>query len=498
MLLTFKYDSQNRIVERYFKDPENWIRDSIVYLPSNMACSVYSYSNDDEKNRTTHYVYGKNRSEGKLLKETYASGEEPNEDAYNYLLKNGLVILTTGHAWNGSWNGGPNSMSYVYNGRNLTHFFLDTEAQHIEYIEALKSWEKAIYDEKIEYNKSKGIFSGVNNQSYWLLMAPFGEFLPTLHLGENVSKISPFSEGLVFKRDFEKCPAVLVDYKYKLNKEGYPREMVLKVNSKEENLNFARSYSINYQERSEYIPSQIPEVRKPSSKKRLPISLKTPQSEYQYTYDNERRFTSITKIVDNEIVSADTLIYTPNSFKRYSLINNVDSSSNKGMEISFVRDDNKILFDSDDSEIEYTFNETGTLNTIIIKPNDYDPDTSIDPPIIIGYIYDANNNLVDMYLPNSASGDRVNRILQMYEYSTMKYDNMNGIFKHVNKLACFMSLYDLGEELPLYYFIGNNIISMGEGNEIHPNNFFELKYVYDDYDYPISVSKIQVKYQDAE
>lgn len=456
----------------------------IAYI-SDKGFSVYTL---DSKGDTLKYEYryGKRRKTGTFLRE-----KEENDATLDYLIDSaGNVLYTQGRLFDGRNGGeGHNYISYEYNDKNLKQLSLFSKKQQAEFIEAMGEWEQKIFDEDINYDQRMGVFSQVNPESKWLLVKSYEELLPLLHLSNNVTRIYKNDSNKGF-RDFDSYPPVNVTYTYQYNDAKYPQKMELNINNDQ-----FRVFTINYKKANILKPKETPAELSLSNKKLLPKSIKMPEYSILITYDNSNRITSIKKIDERgetpEVMKFDSIIYKKDSY----IVFGKDS-------INYRRVDNKIIIDDADSgTIEYSFTPNGMLSRIVSKPTDYDSLTSIDPPIIIGYIYDQNNNLVDMNLPNNASGDRVNRSLQMIYYDIMKYDKKNGIFKYVNRDSFFL-LYDMSNEIPFFYFMGNNYLGREDGfqddEDLDEDLNDDIRYEYNEYDYPVRMNEqIVIEYIDA-
>lgn len=503
-LLKFRYDRQNRIIERYFENEVSAIKDSIVYKLSERKCVVYSLDKKTHTEKEYTYVYGKKREEGQWLK---AGGTDEQTSDY-FFDSDGYLVTAKGWEWDGSWNGGPCLFSYKYQDGNLTRFSLDSKKQQADFIESMNDWEKQIFDEVITYDTQKGIFSQVNPSSQWLLVNPAGIFYPMLHLNNNALKIER-DEQTPSYRDFDEYPPVEVTYKYKFNKYHYPQNVdIVSVHYQGGKID-QQHFSVSYQDANTVQELEVEKKHIVSDKKLLPKSFFAPGFSKTFTYDNQNRFTSIKEVHGDEVVSHDTIMYYPDrtGYKKYSIIHGTKDnptdyfadgirSDYYAEDVHYKRVGDMIIFgDEDGNKTEFAFTPSGMLSMMKTIDADYDPKTSIDPPVIIGFIYDEKDNLIDMYLPNNASGDRVNRNLQMIEYEKMNYDDMNGIFKHVNR-DCFMILYNQSETLTYYYFMGNNLLSMED--EYNPGEYtIDMSYKYNKYDYPIRMNHLSINYIDA-
>lgn len=477
-ILKFAYDNQNRIVWKYFKDSKRVENDSIVYTPS--GCNVYTLDEDVQK---FDYRYGKSRKTGRTLREM-----SKNDFTFDYKIDSkGKILLTEGRLFDSYY--GENYVIYEYrDDENLDRIRLYPETNKEEFIEALGDWERQIFDEKINYDEWTGIFSQLNPESKWLLRGSFDEFYPILHLTNNPTAIyeSKSLENVV--RNFDNDPATEVFYNYEYNRYGYPQKMQIKINDSQ-----GRDFTILYRKAEKIIPKVITK-QVVSDKKLLPIVMENSDRRFEFTYDDLNRFTSIKSIDRNEIVRYDSIIYGVNSYK---IIDKLMNKTRFDQNYNIV--DNKLISsDLDEEKTEVTFTPTGRVDQFVIETSDY--------PMIIGYVYDENDNLIDMDLPNNASGDRVNRTLQMIEYDKFTYDDKNGIFKYVNKKDCYFILYDLGGIFPYYYFMGNNFLGRenefgkdDEDSEYEDDEDSEetIAYKYNEYDYPSEMSNVQIKYIEA-
>jgi len=213
------------------------------------------------------------------------------------------------------------------------------------------------------------------------------------------------------------------------------------------------------------------------------------------------RFVSI-KTQTEKGIEISSFEYLPNDMgyigitSNYASLEDVESNSPysvDSLKVNILRKEAySIEFKMESQDAIFTFTPSGKILQMKLQPEDYNASTSIDPPVIIGYIYDKNENITDMYLPNSALGDRVNRELQMISYIDLTYDNKKGIFRNVNP-TCFLKLYNVFEIIPYYYFLGNNLIEMAyKKKEDRDKNEADIitkyNYKYNKKGYPIEMS----------
>lgn len=212
-------------------------------------------------------------------------------------------------------------------------------------------------------------------------------------------------------------------------------------------------------------------------KKLLPVEIKGEDYLHTYTYDDLNRFTSIKRISDNEVTKHDTIIYLPEGkgLKRYSIIKSTSEPVNDN-DIYYVRYEKKgdtILVDDGLGIITVSLSPSGLVRSMKIEYS--------AASFTINYIYDKNDNLLNMSLSGNSLPMPIN-----------KFDNKNGIFKYVNRRECFLILYDDGDEFPYKGYLENNFVSTeSEDNPV------QVKYEYNEYGYPIMKDGVSIKYIEA-
>lgn len=478
--IRYGYDLQNRITSITKEDGGSVKVDSIDYIGDTVAGQfikrhvvVYKYEGDKQKvafpAEGIKYSYLKKKENtDRLVCEEYN-----NTELYLIGSDGRLDIKQTENS-----KGNDRILKFEYNKKGNLSKLIHLKGEGT-YLSASVEEKELIYAE-LAYDERKGIYSHVNPESFWLLSSEVEKFYPYFHLSNNVSKIRGKQQDEGGEDDEVTARFGTVDYTYAYNSKNYPKKMVqhiVDIYGKEKSC----TYTITYQKASllrevQSIPNAKP-VAGTSEIKLLPEKIYAPGFNLSYTYDKKNRITSVQCNVEDKIIQKDTLIYDPSEMgvSMYSL---VDSLSDSIYYRFISRKGNVIEADTGDGIIVLTFSPSGKLERMVMKDRDYD-ESSDYPPVIIGFVYDANGNLVDMDLPNNASGDRVNRNLQMLEYWDMRYDNRNGIYKNVSHDS-FPVLFSQKSLLPCYYFFGNNLTALVDGDEI----ITQLSYIYNKEGYP--------------
>ncbi|SHF32461.1 hypothetical protein [Dysgonomonas macrotermitis] len=476
-VLKYEYDDMNRIIKITTGSDGKTVVDSIVYVRTEItpgifysSYKIYGYEESgkgDQYQRKDKDPY--EYKHGKVKKGVDYLSSDDNGIQFDYVLDTTMrPQQKAGRYWDRYCDCYKNAKYFYDKQGNLTLLTSEKNSNR----EEMADWEKSLFDAEISYDQRNGIFANINPQSLWILSEPTEQFYPYLHLYNNVSKLRKD-----INEDEDINSPVKVDYLYTYDSRNYP-EKIRQIIINDENEETGNIYTITYQ-KAQQLPAAPKPLAEPvvSSKKLLPEKIFTEGFSLSYTYDNKNRITSIKQTVSGEVEKHDSITYFPDHMGMV-VIDLTDNEVSSIMKYTSHKG-NTYGMESEDGTIEYTFTPSGKLEWMISKDAGYNEETSIDPPVMIGYVYDEKGNLIDMDLPNNASGDRVNRSLQMLEYWNLNYDNKNGIFKHVSHES-FPFLFDMGNILPCYYFFGNNLRSITEGDSVITHFFYK----YNEYDYP--------------
>lgn len=238
-----------------------------------------------------------------------------------------------------------------------------------------------------------------------------------------------------------------------------------------------------------FISVQILQAK--DAKKYLPRAIYAGGYKFEFTYDDRNRFTTIMQQTPDSTIQVDSIRYADDGMKFTITTIYYANKEDYLVNDSFLREEHtanykkksksRVIFSMDSQIGDITFNSSGRVKQMTFNSEDSDDKNAA---VIIGFKYDKRGNITGYHLPNNASGDRVNRSIQMVNNMDMQYDTKNGIFKNVN-MESFLKIYDYTSPFPFFYFLNNNIEKMIDKTD--GSSIMDYVYRYNEQGYPVFI-----------